>query len=145
MAVATVAQMRTALALALTTKLGSADQQISGYVLKQPTLPTIWVRLQPNTPIEYHQAMGPPTSALAKWTFMVEAFCGDITERATQERLDTYISPGAKCVFEALEADTTLGGVVKNLIVRTCNAYTEFRRANGTIAAGANWLVEVYP
>ncbi len=145
MAVATLKQIRAALVTALQAKLGTTGQQVSGYVLRNPTLPTVWVRPKPDTPIVYHQAMGPNGGGVQQWLFLVEAYCGDPYDIAAQEKLDEYVSPGASSIVEALEADTTLGGVVQALKVVQANAYVEFVRADGNPAIGANWQVEIYP
>lgn len=144
MAIATLQQIRSALLAALTTKLGSSDQQLSAYVLKNPTLPTIWIRPKPDVPIVYHESMG-NAAGVQLWSFLVEAYCGDVGDVAAQQKLDNYVQTGSKCVAEALLADTTLGGVVQGLKVVQCNAYVEFLRADGTAAIGANWQVDVYP
>lgn len=142
---ATLTQIRAALAAALTKQLGATDQQISAYVLADPTLPTVWVRLQVNAPLDYHLAMGAGGGEIQKWKFQVEAYCGAEGDIAAQQNLDQYLSPGPKSIYSALVADLTLGNVVRTLHVTGCNAYVEFRRNDGTNAIGANWNVEVYP
>ena len=144
MAIATLEQIRAALLTALTAKLGTTDQQLSAYVLKQPTLPTIWIRLKPDVPITYHLTLG-STGGVQMWSFLVEAYCGDVGDVAAQKKLDSYVSAGSKSIVEALLADQTLGGIVQTLKVPQCNAYVEFLRADGTAAIGANWEVDVYP
>lgn len=144
MALATLEQIRAGLLAALTARLGSTDQQLSAYVLKQPTLPTVWIRPKPDVPIMYHESFG-AGGGVQMWGFLVEAYCGDVGDVAAQKKLDAYLSSGPKCIAEALLADQTLGGVVQSLKVLQCNAYTEFLRADGTAAIGANWEVDVYP
>jgi hypothetical protein len=113
-------------------------------VLKQPTLPTIWLRLKPDVPITYHLTLG-STGGVQLWAFLIEAYCGDVGDVAAQKKLDAFVSSGPKCIAEAVLADQTLGGIVQTLKVPQCNAYVEFLRADGTAAIGANWEVEVYP
>ena len=144
MAIATLAQMRAALLAALQAKLGTNDQQLSAYVLKNPTLPTIWIRPKPDVPIIYHETLG-NAAGVQCWSFLVEAYCGDVGDVAAQQKLDSYVSSGTKCVAEALLADQSLGGIVQTLKLVQCNAYVEFLRADGTAAIGANWQVDVYP
>jgi len=143
-ALATLEQIRAALVAALETKLGTTDQQIVGYVIRNPTLPTIWTRLKPDVPIVYHEAMG-AKGGVQVWSFLVEAYAGDVGDIAAQQTLDQYVSSGPKCIAEAVLADQSLGGVVQSLKVVQCNAYVEFVRADGTPAIGANWQVDVYP
>jgi hypothetical protein len=143
MANASLAQIRAALAAALVAELDDS-QTVSPYVLADPHLPIVWVRLQTNAPIAYHLAMG-QGGEVQKWTFLIEAYAGSLDDVAAQQKLDVYLSPGSQSIYQALVADITLGDVVKNLHVTGCNAYVEFRRADGTGAIGANWQVEVYP
>ncbi len=145
MALATLSAIRAALKQALVTGLGTQNQQISAYALADPVLPVVWVRLQANAPVDYHLAMGPGGGEVQKWKFLIEAYAGAEGDIAAQQNLDDYLSPGPKSIYQAIVADLTLGGVVKNLHVTGCNAYVEFRRADGTSAIGANWSVEVYP
>jgi len=142
--IATLEQIRAAIVDALETKLGSTDQQLVGYVIRNPTLPVVWVRPKPDVPIIYHESMG-SKGGVQCWSFLVEAYCGDSTDISAQMNLDAFLSPGAKCIAEAVLADQTLGGVVQSLKVVQCNAYVEFVRADGTPAIGANWQVDVYP
>lgn len=144
MALATLTQIRAALLAALEKKLGPSDQQLSAYVLKNPTLPTIWIRPKPDVPITYHESMG-NAAGVQMWSLLIEAYCGDPGDVAAQQNLDAYVSAGAKSIAEAVLADQTLGGVVQSLRLVQCNAYVEFLRADGTAAIGANWQVDVYP
>lgn len=149
MAVATTRQIRQALIDALTRNVINALPQkpnTSLYVLNDPSFPIIWIRPQPNAPIQYHQAMGMGAAGLQQRTFLVEMFFGAISDVSAQENLDAFLdSGGTSDVQGALERDVTLGGVVKSCTVPTCNAYVEFRRQDGTNAIGANWTVEIYP
>lgn len=140
-----VTQLRQGIVNALSTKLGTEDQQISGYVFRNPTPPTVWCRPKPDLPITYNVTLGSGGGAIQLWVFLIEAFCGDPLDRGAQERLDRYVSPGAYSIAEALTADVTFGGVCQNSKLVQCNAYVEYIRADGNPIIGANWQLELYP
>ena len=109
-AVALMAAIREGLATRLTTIDGV---QASAYMLASPTPPAIHV-VPPA--IEYHQAM---QNGFAELTFTVQAFVALGTDIGAQKRLDEFREPtGSGSIKAAIEADKTLGGVVKDLIVR---------------------------
>jgi hypothetical protein len=122
------------------------DMQISAYILSNPTLPTIWVKPTAGAVTEYHQAMetmGNPDGQL-KWSLTVQAFVasgGDITAQMVLDEL--LNTSGTHSVKAAIEADKTLGGASEDLVVRRVITYQEYQRADGSMALGAEWLVEV--
>ncbi len=65
--------------------------------------------------INYRQTYGPRSNCiLALW---VEIRTGGDSPNAEME-MDRYLTPGtAECVFDAIESDLTLGGVVGNCVV----------------------------
>ena len=123
------------------------DMQISAYILSNPTPPVIWVKPTTGAVTEYHQAMQNRLTlqdGQETWSLTVQAFVasgGDITaQMVLDELLATY---GSHSVKAAIEADKTLGGATDDLIVRRCISYQEYQRADGTMALGAEWIVEV--
>lgn len=118
--------------------------QVSAYVLGNPSLPTIWVRPSPSDGFEYHRAFA---NGLESWTMLVQAyFASGISDIGAQKNLDALLeSTGATSVKAAIEADKTLGGVIKDLKVTTCTGYLEYGRPDGTTALGCDWTVVVYP
>lgn len=122
------------------------DMQISPYILSNPTLPTIWVKPTPGGVTEYHQAMetmGNPDGQLT-WSITVQAFVatgGDITAQMVLDELLNTTGPHS--VKAAIEADKTLAGAAEDLVVRRVTSYQEYQRADGTMALGAEWVVEV--
>jgi len=87
--------------------------QVSAYMLAAPTPPAIHI-VPPA--IEYHQAM---QNGFDELTFTVQAFVALGTDIGAQKRLDEMREPsGVGSIKAALEADRTLGGVIKDLIVR---------------------------
>lgn len=108
---ATVTQVSEGLATSLATIDGV---QVSAWLLASPTPPAIHV-VPPA--IEYHQAM---QDGFAELTFTVQAFVALGTDIGSQKRLAQMRAPtGSGSVKAAIEADKTLGGIVKELIVRS--------------------------
>jgi hypothetical protein len=124
-----------------TLKTTYQDMQISPYVLANPTPPVIWVKPTQGNVIEYHQAM---MNGQETWSFTVQAFVAGGGDIIAQTVLDELLNTsGAHSVKAAIEADKTLGGAAEDLIVRRVISYQEYQRADGTIALGAEWIVEV--
>jgi len=106
---ATVEAVCEGLAANLSTILGV---QVSAWMLASPTPPAIHV-VPPA--IEYHQAM---QDGFAELTFTVQAFVALGSDIGAQKRLAQMRAPtGAGSVKAAIEADKTLAGIVKELIV----------------------------
>lgn len=99
----------------LATNLRTIDGvQVSAWMLASPTPPAIHV-VPPA--IEYHQAM---QDGFAELVFTVQAFVALGSDIGSQKRLAQMRAPsGSGSVKAAIEADQTLGGVVKGLIVRS--------------------------
>jgi hypothetical protein len=124
-----------------TLKTTYQDMQISPYVLSNPTLPTIWVKPTQGNVTEYHQAM---RNGQETWSITVQALVAGAGDINAQMVLDELLATsGAHSVKAAIEADLTLGGATDDLIVRRCISYQEYQRADGTLALGADWIVEV--
>lgn len=141
-----LADIRAGLAANLSTlKTSYRDMQISAYVLSNPTLPTIWVKPTPGAVTEYHQAfetMGNPDGRMT-WSLTVQAWAGGV-DQATQMLLDELLdTSGSHSVKAAIEADKTLGGAAQDTVVQRCISYQEYQRPDGTLALGAEWIVEV--
>jgi hypothetical protein len=137
-----LAAIRTGLAANLATlKTTYRDMQVSPYVLSNPTLPCIWIKPTQGAVTEYHQAM---QDGQETWTLSVQAFVGSGSDITAQTVLDELLATnGGHSVKAAIEADTTLGGTIDCLIVRRCISYIEYQRPDGSLALGAEWIVEV--
>lgn len=110
---------------AVNSALKTRLQTISGLVVKdyQPDaiiqVPLSFMSL---TQIEYHRAMGTGTRVLS---YTISVIVGRVDTEIGQSELDDYASwSGSKSVRAALEADTTLGGVVDTLIVQNSASVT---------------------
>lgn len=115
------------------------DVQVSAYMKSSPTPPTIQVF--PDE-IEYDEA-----DDADLLNFTVQAFVGNVGDKATQQRLDKMLARwGAYSVKTAIESDTTLGGAAQTLRVTKCTGYQVYQLASVPNAAvmGAQWTVEVY-
>jgi hypothetical protein len=116
-------------------------EQVSAYVLANPTPPTLWVRPSSDVAVEYGQAMG---GGSTNWYMVVFGFVGAVSDIGAQKLLDEMIGTGtASSVQDAIETDKTLGGACSDLDVRECRAYQEYVRSDGSSVLGAEWDVYV--
>jgi hypothetical protein len=137
-----LALIRQGLAANLATlKTTYRDMLVSPYVLANPTLPVIWVKPTTGAVTEYHQAM---RDGQETWALSVQAFVGSGSDITAQTVLDELLATnGPHSVKAAIEADRTLAGATDDLVVRRCTSYLEYQRPDGSLALGAEWLVEV--
>lgn len=91
---------------------------------------------------QYHGAMG---AGLGHWYLTVQVFVSTVTDDGAQETLDEMLAPsGPYSVVEVLEKDSSLGGIVDDLIVESCTGYRTFARTDGgDPLLGAEWRVHV--
>lgn len=139
MAAPTLQQIREALADSLAALKDSA--QVSAYRLSSPTYPTVFV-VGPEE-IDYHKTM---QSGIGGFPMTVMALTGNASDIGAQQTLDELVSAtGKKSVKAALEADTTLGGVVDSLIVRSCSGYRLYGASHNETGyvLGAQWSVDI--
>ena len=117
------------------------ELQASPYMLSNPTPPSAHVF--PDE-VDYDQTMG---RGHDDWFMTVQAFVGMITDIGAQKRLDLMLNPaGAYSVKAAIEADSTLGGVVDDVQVQSCTGYRVYARSvtisgSGDPVLGAEWRV----
>jgi hypothetical protein len=106
---ATVSQVATALKTALATISGLRAYSYQPEQLNPPIgFPVL------NT-VTYHGAMG---GGLVTMDWTINVVVGRYVDRVAHATLDGYLSySGATSIRAALEADSTLGGVVQNLIL----------------------------
>lgn len=128
-----------------TLKSSYQDMQISPYILSNPTLPTIWITPTPGSVTEYHQTfqtMGNPDGQVT-WSITVQAYVAGL-DIASQQWLDELLdTSGAHSVKAAIEADKTLGGAAEDTVVQRCISYQEYQKADGQLAYGSEWIVQV--
>jgi hypothetical protein len=144
--VSSLAAIRAGLVTNLNTlKTTYQDMQISPYVLSSPTPPMIWIKPTQGNVTEYHQTFQTIANPDAQftWYITVQAFSAGV-DQAAQIFLDEVLDTrGSHSVKAAIEADKTLAGAAEDLIVRRCSSYQEYQRVDGTLALGAEWIVEV--
>lgn len=131
---ATVTELKQGLATTLAA--GISGLRTYAYQPDQINIPMAWPTLET---VEYHGAMG---NGLVTHTFTVTCVVGRIAERAAQQRLDSYVSYDAG-VRAALEADKTLGGYARTLIVESADNFTTIDAGDATYLA-VSFRVVVY-
>ena len=90
-----------------------SDVQVNPYALAQPTPPGIQI-LPPSVAYDTTMHRG-----IDEWTFIVQGFVAVTTDIGSQALLDDMCAPtGFDSVKAALEADTSLGGLVDDLRVQ---------------------------
>lgn len=126
-------------ALSVITTPSGSPIQTSANILPSPTLPTAW-----SFPAEmdYHLASA---NGVALLHLTVQAFVSTAVDSGGQQFLDELIQQtGANSVKAALETDTTLGGLVQNLIVKKCSGYKQYPVSTGVHRLGADWELDIY-
>jgi len=132
----TALEVRQALAAALRVIPGLNAQP---YLLGNLMPPTAVVT---RGPIAYDQAF---QGGVHTWTFIVRAFVASVTDIGAQTLLDEFLSAeGERSVKAAIEADTSLGGIVSDLHVTGASGEQEFVREGGGPLLFSEWTVEVW-
>jgi hypothetical protein len=135
MAAPALADIREAMKTALSV---IPNVQPAAYKPGNPTYPCVFV-FGPDE-VDYHQAM---RSGLTGWSLVVMALAGANLDEVKFRQLDPLISEtGESSVKAALEADTTLGGLVNQLVVRKFNGYRTY--TFDQLVWGCDWTVDVY-
>lgn len=133
---ATANQIREALADAIQAAIPGL--QASAYVLANPTPPAAHVM---RGEIEYDLAM---QGGLHNLTMRVQAFVALTTDIGAQMLLDDYLSPdGDNSIKAAIEADTSLGGLIQDLHVTKASGQQTYVREQGGPVLGSEWTVKV--
>lgn len=79
-----------------------------------------------------------------QWTWVVQAFLGLTIDVASQQRLDDLLnSSGPTSLKATLEADSTLGGAVSDLRVRTADGYQLISLPGRGDLLLSTWTVDV--
>lgn len=118
---------------------GAGVWQVSGYMLSNPTPPT--VHLYPSA-VEYDKAMG---RGVDLWRMTVQAFVGMASDVGAQQVLDGMLANNGDTSIKALlEADRTLGGRVHSLQVTGCTGYRLYTLEGRPAVLGAEWTVDIY-
>ncbi len=113
--------------------------QAKPYALAAPTPPFAHVL---RGDVQYDQAMQGGTHL---WTMRVQAGVGLATDQGSQALLDSYLSAdGAQSIKQAIEADTSLGGIVADLHVESANGEQVYVRDQGGPVLGSEWTVQVW-
>lgn len=115
-------------AVAIQTKLATINGlRTYNYQPEQLNPPTAYPEL---TSVTYHRTMG-NGSALNQMDWTIHIIVGRYTDRTAHDLLDNYLSAtGSKSIRAAIEADTTLGGVVQAAIVSNSADVTSLSNAD---------------
>ncbi len=131
-----LADIRAALARSLRVIPGL---QTSPYLLANPTPPCAQVT---RGPVQYDQAM---QGGVHRPNFTVTAYVALTSDQGAQALLDRYLAAdGDLSIKQALESDTTLGGLVQALHVTGATGETPYARDQGGQVLGSDWTVEVW-
>lgn len=121
---ATVKQVATAIQTRLATISGLRTYN---YQPEQLTPPVAYPEL---SSVTYHRTMG-NGSALTQMDWTIRVIVGRYTDRTAHDLLDQYLSAtGSNSVRAAIEADTTLGGVVQAVILSSSTDITSLSNAD---------------
>lgn len=133
---ATASQVREGIADAI--RAAVPGIQASPYTLANPTPPAAHVM---RGEIVYDQAM---QGGLHDMTMRVQAFVALTTDIGAQMLLDQFLSPdGDNSIKAAIEADTSLGGIVQDLHVTSASGEQTYIRDQGGPVLGSEWTVRV--
>jgi len=109
------------------------------YQMSTPELPTAHVSRGPFT---YDQALQGGVNNL---TLTITAYVAQISAQGAQALLDRFLEEdGVYSIKQAVEADTTLGGLVQDLHVTGATGETSYAREQGGPVLGSNWTVQVW-
>lgn len=90
----------------------------------------------------YDQAM---SGGIHRLSMRVRVFVAQVSDIGGQKLLDQFLSPqGERSVKAAIEADTTLGGVVQDLHVTQATGEQEYLRDQGGPLLGSEWSVDIW-
>ena len=133
---ADISDVRVALASALRVIPG---MQVSAWQMANATPPCAQIT---RGPVEYDQAMH---GGVHRPNFTVTAYVALVSDQGAQRLLDRYLAAdGDLSVKQALEADTTLGGLVQDLHVTGATGEQPYARDQGGPVLGSDWSVEVW-
>jgi hypothetical protein len=131
--VSQIGDIRTALAAALKAIPG---MQASATQLSNFTPPCALVM---RGPVQYDEAMG---GGVHFWTMRIQVFVAMVSDIGAQNKLDLFLaSEGDYSVKQAIEADTSLGGLISDLHVTGANGEQEYVRAQGQHQQGGQPLL----
>lgn len=124
----------------LAANLAGLAEQVSPYMLANPSPPTLQVMGPEN--IDYLVTMDRSAS---RWTVIVQGFVpGEIGDVPAQELLDAWLSDaGAYSVRLALESDTTLGGACEDVTVVASRGYMVYVLEGRGATLGCEWVVDI--
>jgi microcompartment protein CcmL/EutN len=143
--VASLTEIREALASSIKETLPAGDVQVSAYLLPNPSPPT--VQIFPGE-TDWHQAL---QDGLEKRELIVQALVGTPTEEGAQRRLDDFLASSGEFSLKAAieriapgDQTVTLGGLVEDVEVVKTKGYHVYKADGRPPQLGAEWVVDVY-
>ena len=113
--------------------------QVSPYLMANATPPCAQVT---RGPVIYDLTM---QDGLQRPNFTIIVYVALVSDLGSQKLLDRYLAAtGSLSVKAALEADTTLGGLVQDLHVTGATGEQPYARDQGGPVLGSDWAVEVW-
>jgi len=140
--VSQVGDIREALAEALRVIPG---MQMSGWQLSNPTPPFAMIQ---RGPVDFDRAF-PPSGGVASggthWTMRVQVCVAIASDIGAQRLLDEFLATeGDRSIKQALETDTTLGGLVQSVHVTDATGEQLYaREQQGGPLLGSEFTVEI--
>lgn len=132
----TIALIRTGLATSLSTINGLRIYEL---IPDTPYTPCAVISLDR---VGYDSTMGRGSDM---FEFTVTMVVGRADDRSAQIKLETYLSgSGSQSVKTAIEADTTLGGVVLNTRVTEARSIRSVERSDGLSFLESDFTITVY-
>ena len=111
----------------------------TAYQMSSPELPTAHVSRGPFT---YDQAL---QGGVHNLTLTITAYVALLSAQGAQALLDRYLAAdGTYSIKQAIEADTSLGGLVQDLHVTGATGETSYAREQGGPVLGSDWTVQVW-
>lgn len=131
-----IADIREALASALDT---IENCQVSAWMVRNPVVPSLMVVGVES--IEWDAAFARGADTL---TMTVQGLASQAESTAGQQQLSAWCAPsGVASVKAAIEADTTLGGIVDHARVTRYTGDKVFRHDSLSEVVGGEWLIEI--
>lgn len=131
--------IRPAIGVNLATLVAAEEMQFTPYMLAEPTPPTVQVLGAGDLIYDIAMQRGGDQNEV-----LVQAFVSMVTDIGGQMKLDRFLkSSGPSSMKEAIESDTTLGGLVDDLRVTRSNGHNIYRNNKNEQIIGSTWYVQV--
>lgn len=126
----------------LATSLGTIPNvTVSTDLVDKHDPPVLFVKADPDTLVEYHQAM---RNGVEYWHLIIEGKAAGGSYPEAAAAFDAFAAAsGNGSVKAAAEADQTLGGAASSVTVQDIVNYTEGSTPEGVTVMAAHWRVQI--